>query len=115
MIVAQKWVFHIWIGDKIQVDYSLSILFGLYCLVNMLNSIYNPFVNATSKIKLQMILYIILSIQYLIMAVIFVKYLNLGIKGIVLALILLHDLPLAIIMKIQSKKILSGAQGIWQQ
>jgi len=49
------------------------------------------------------------------MAVIFVKYLNLGIKGIVLALILLHDLPLAIIMKIQSKKILSGAPGIWQQ
>ena len=115
MIIAQKWIFYIWIGDKIQVDYSLSILFGLYCLVNMLNSIYNPFVNATSKIKLQMILYIILSILYLIMAVIFVKYLNLGIKGIVLALILLHDLPLAIIMKIQSKKILSGAPGIWQQ
>jgi len=115
MIIAQKWVLHIWIRDKIKVDYSLSILFGLYCLVNMLNSIYNPFVNATSKIKLQMILYIILSILYLIMAVIFVKYLNLGIKGIVLALILLHDLPLAIIMKIQSKKILSGAPGIWQQ
>jgi len=115
MIIAQKWIFYIWIGDKIQVDYSLSILFSLYCLVYMLNSIYNPFVNATSKIKLQMILYTILSILYLIMAVIFVKYLNLGIKGIVLALILLHDLPLAIIMKIQSKKILSGAPGIWQQ
>jgi len=32
MIVAQKWIFHIWVGDKIQVDYQLSILFGLYYL-----------------------------------------------------------------------------------
>jgi len=115
MIIVQKWVFRIWIGNKIKVDYPLSLLFGFYYLFYMLNNIYNPFINATSKIKLQMILYIILSITYLIMSVIFVKYLNLGIKGIVLSLILFHDLPLSILTKIQSEKILNGTPGIWQQ
>ena len=115
MIIVQKWVFHIWIGDKIDVDYQLSILFVFYYLFYMLNNIYNPFINATSKIKLQMILYIFLSIIYLIMSVIFVKYLNLGIKGIVLSLVLFHDLPLSILTKIQSEKILNGTPGIWQQ
>ncbi len=115
MIIVQKWVFHIWIGDKIDVDYQLSILFVFYYLFYMLNNIYNPFINATSKIKLQMILYIFLSIIYLIMSVIFVKYLNLGIKGIVLSLVLFHDLPLSILTKIQSEKILDGKPGIWQQ
>jgi len=115
MIIVQKWFFHIWIGNKIKVDYPLSLLFGFYYLFYMLNNIYNPFINATSKIKLQMILYIILSITYLIMSVIFVKYLNLGIKGIVLSLILFHDLPLSILTKIQSEKILNGTPGIWQQ
>lgn len=115
MIFVQKWVFHIWIGDKVDVDYQLSILFVFYYLFYMLNNIYNPFINATSKIKLQMILYIILSIIYLIMSVIFVKYLNLGIKGIVLSLVLFHDLPLSILTKIQSEKILDEKPGIWQQ
>ena len=115
MIVAQKLAFRIWIGDKIQVDYQLSILFAIYYLFYMVNNIYNPFINATSKIKLQMILYIILSILYLIVCLIFVKYLNLGIKGILLALVLFHDLPLAILTKIQSEKILNGVPGIWQK
>ncbi|HXK70858.1 MAG TPA: hypothetical protein PK455_06125, partial [Caldisericia bacterium] len=115
MIVAQKCAFRIWIGDKIQVDYQLSILFAIYYLFYMVNNIYNPFINATSKIKLQMILYIILSILYLIVCLIFVKYLNLGIKGILLALVLFHDLPLAILTKIQSEKILNGVPGIWQK
>jgi len=81
----------------------------------MLNNIYNPFINATSKIKLQMIMYIILSLLYIIVAIFLVKYLNLGIKGILLALVLCNDLPLAIIMKIQAKKILNGVPGIWQK
>ena len=115
MIVAQKWIFRLWVGDKIQVDYQLSILFGLYYLFYMINNIYNPFINATSKIKLQMILYVFLSILYLIMAVLFVKYLNLGIKGILLSLVIFHDLPLAILMKIQSGKILNCVPGIWQK
>jgi len=81
----------------------------------MINNIYNPFINATSKIKLQMILYVFLSILYLIMAVFFVKYLNFGIKGILLSLVIFHDLPLAILTKIQSGKILNCVPGIWQK
>ncbi len=115
MIGFQKFAFHLWLKDKLQVDYILSVLFGIYYGFHMLNAIYNPFINSTSKIRLQMILYISLSMVYLVVAVMFLKVFHLGIRGIVLALILFHTMPLSILTMIQSKKILAGAKGIWDK
>ena len=115
MILIQKPVFHIWLKGKISVSYSLSALFFVYYGLYMYNAIYNPFINSTSKVKLQMYVYISMTVLYFIMAVFFVRILHMGINGILLSLVLFHALPLAIVTPIQAHKILNGAVGIWNK
>lgn len=115
MILPQKFIFRIWLGDKIEVNWTLSILFAIYYIFYMSISIYRPLINSTSKIKLQMIAYSIMTVAYIATVIIFVKGLGLGVNGIVLALILTYVLPLAILTRIQAHKILEGAGGIWEK
>lgn len=114
MLVLQKPLFKLWLKNRITVDYTLSLTVITYLIINMKNMIYNPLLNATSKLKLQIILSAIIPFVYLTLAVLFVKYLNLGSKGILIALMISQTIPVAIILPIHTEKILRGeATGIW--
>jgi O-antigen/teichoic acid export membrane protein len=113
MLVSQKLVFRIWLADRINVDWSMSILFCFYYFFFMVKSIYQPLINSTSKIKLQMIAHAIMSVLYLAAVVFFVKTLGLGVNGVVLALIIAYSLPLALLSRLQAHKILAKSGGIW--
>lgn len=108
----QDFVFKIWLKGKVEFNLSLSLAFVVYGLVFQWGSIYNPFLNATGKLKLQLILLFISVPLFIPLCILLVKTLQLGALGIVLALIFL-SLPSSIIYTIQSKKILDGSDGIW--
>lgn len=115
MLLIQKPVFKIWLKGKVEVDYILSLLFVIFYALQMYNIIYNSFINATSKLRLSMIMGLLIVPAFILFVLLFTKYLNFGSKGILLALILTQTLPAAILTPIQSYKILNGTPGIWQK
>ena len=115
MIIIQKPVFKLWLKGKVEVDYVMSLLFVIFYALQMYTIIFNAFVNSTSKLRLSMIMGLIIVPAFILLVLIFTKYLNFGSKGILLALILTQTLPAAILTPIQSYKILNGTPGIWQK
>lgn len=115
MLVSQKIVFRIWLADRISVNWTMSILFCFYYFFYMIKSIYQPLINSTSKIKLQMIAHASMGVLYLVAVVFFVKTLGLGVNGVVLALIVAYSLPLALLSRLQAYKILTKSGGIWSK
>ncbi|PKN80254.1 MAG: hypothetical protein CVU48_02615 [Candidatus Cloacimonetes bacterium HGW-Cloacimonetes-1] len=113
MVFVQKPIFDIWLHGKVQVNYLLSSLLVLYFSLFMIVSIYNPFINSTSKLKLQMMLCIPMAVFYVLFGVLLVKFAGMGSEAIVISLIVFQVLPLAILSPIQAHKILNGATGIW--
>jgi len=115
MLICQEFIFRIWLKGRIDVSYPLSILFIIYYALQMLAGIYEPFINSTNKLRLQMRITYILIPLFIPVTIYLVKYLGLGPSGILIALILLNGLPATILSMIQSKKILEGASGIWNK
>ncbi|MDZ4121264.1 MAG: oligosaccharide flippase family protein, partial [Candidatus Cloacimonadaceae bacterium] len=115
MIAIQKFVFRLWVGELIEIDYALSLLFVVYISFQMWNTIYASFINSTSKLKLSLYLAILLVPPFIPGAVLLVKYMDLGAKGLLINLILLQALPAAIIGPIQTNRIINNVRGIWNQ
>lgn len=115
LIIGQKFVFSIWLNGRIQVDYFLSFLLLVYYTMQMWNSIFDPFINATGKLKISMISIYIIVPLFIPVTVIFVKYLGFGVYGIVTSMIILQGIPNCILLPIRSKKILNNESGIWNE
>lgn len=81
----------------------------------MWQTIFETFINSTSKLKLSIVLASILIPLYIPAAIFFVKYLGLGAAGLLVSTILINDLPSTIIRPIQSKKILENKGGLWSK
>jgi len=115
MLAMQKFVFKLWLNNKIEVNYTLSLLFIVFYSLQMWQTIYETFINSTSKLKLSVTLASILIPLYIPTTIFFVKYLGLGAIGLLISTILINDLPGTIIKPIQSKKILDNKRGIWSK
>ncbi len=113
MVISSKWIFAIWIGDKVQVTYSMSILVCGWALINALNSVYSHFFNGIGRVKVQMILGISAAVFNVPLAIYFGK--RIGIEGILLANIIVL-LPGIFIYPYQYKKLITDkALGIWNK
>ena len=105
--------YRIWVGKEIQIPISISITMGIYVLIIAWSNIYGNFINGTGIIRLEVIFSIIAGIINIPLAIIFSKYLHMGIPGVILAPCICL-LPGCIVWPMQAKKILSGkATGIW--
>lgn len=77
-------LYKLWIGNKITIPLSLTLLCGLYASAATFSSIWTTFINGMGRTKLQLILALISSVLYIPTAIICGK--TFGISGIVLAL-----------------------------
>jgi len=113
MLLISDKVYHFWIGDKVFIPLILSAAWAFFIAIQSLNTIFVHFINGTGKVKLQMILGIISAILNIPLSIIFAKYLNFGITGVLCATILTQVLAIVFIF-IQYKQIIRGnLQGIW--
>lgn len=113
MVGSSKFIFEIWIGNKVVVPLMMSILVCLWMIMNAFNSIYSHFLNGVGKVKLQMYLGISSAILNVPLAI----YLGnkIGIEGIILANVLI-TLPGFIIYPNQYKRVISErATGLWNK
>ncbi|MES2375623.1 MAG: MATE family efflux transporter [Bacteroidota bacterium] len=81
-------VFKIWVGDKIQVPFSLSVGMAVYFSVTLFTLVYTVVLNGTGNVKMQSIVSIITAILHIPVVLFFIRYLHLGLNSIVYASIL---------------------------
>ncbi len=105
--------YRIWVGREIHIPIAISIAMGIYVLIIAWSSIYSNFINGTGIIRMELVVSIIAGIVNIPLAIVFSKYMHMGIPGIILAPCICL-LPGCIVWPMQVKKILSGkATGIW--
>lgn len=113
MLITSKWVYQVWIGDKVTISYIMSAFVGAWVLLNAWNGIYSHFLNGVGKIKLQLYLGITAAALNIPLAIFL--GLKIGVEGVLLSNVILAFIQ-SLIYPIQYKKIITGnAQGIWNK
>ena len=111
MFIFSPWVYKIWVGEKIVISYSISLLVAVWVLLNAWNGIFSHFLNGIGKIKLQ--LYLGISAAILNVPLALFLGLKFGVNGVLLSNVILV-LAVSWIFPLQYKKIINNtANGIW--
>jgi O-antigen/teichoic acid export membrane protein len=105
MVVLSNLIYKIWIGRKIEIPMSLSILMGVYVTMFNWNNIYSYFLNGIGKIKIQLYISISAGLFFIPLAIFLSKFF--GLTGIIssMCIVMIHG---SIITPIVYKKIISG-------
>jgi O-antigen/teichoic acid export membrane protein len=115
MILLSNFVYPIWTQNKVEVPYILTILMGIYVLQTSFNGILINIINGIGKIKLQVLVGTISAILNIPLSILFVKYTNLGVSGVMLGT-LVSLLPQSYFIYIQLHKVVNNkAHGIWDK
>lgn len=78
-------IIHLWIGKDFIVDNMLIIAMALFILVSTWSNIFSYFVNATDNLNVQINTSIVAIIVNIPLSIIFVRFLEMGVYGIVFA------------------------------
>lgn len=97
-----------WIKEKLHYSKHLFLYMGIFVLVRVYGDIYFYFLNGISKIRLQLILFIVGAIINIPLSILFVTKFNLGTSGVILATIICL-FSFVILMPIQTFYILKKA------
>jgi len=113
LVALSPWVLKLWVGDKIQVPFSLSVLCASYFLIYTYGSIYVNIVNGIGKLKMQMIFSVVEAVVFVPLTILCAR--KFGIDGVMVATIVV-TVPTLLWAPYQSLKLLNGtAKGIWNQ
>lgn len=111
MVICSRFVYNIWVGKNIQVDYFVQVLLLGYFIASMWCGIYCNILNGTGKVKLQFIITLIEAIIHIPLAIFLGKIY--GIYGVLASMFIMTFIN-TIWEPIQVNKILSNkAKGIW--
>lgn len=106
MLVISPFAYHIWIGNKVSIDFLLSAAVLIYCLATMISGIFVAVVNGSGKLKVQMYACVVSPIIYLGIFFLCASYLNIGVYSIIIASIIANYNGL-ILAPIQCRKMLN--------
>ena len=111
MIAASAAVYRLWIGEAVQVRWSVSVVVAIYVATNIWNMLYSMLLNGMGKIRLQLYVSLLGTALNIPLAIALGRVF--GIEGVVLSSILLNLIS-AIYAPIQVKRLLDrSAKGIW--
>ncbi len=115
MLVFSGFFYRVWLGKVVEIPFHLSLVVFIYFIFHSLSLIYTSFLNGVGKIRLSLISAIVEAIIYIPAALLFSKYMGMGVGGIVLASAL-SPLIGCIWMPIQYYKLINQkATGIWDK
>lgn len=111
MLVVSSLFYDVWIGDSVNVRFSLSCAVLLYSLAQIIGAIYMHMINGIGTIRIQMITYILFALISFPLMVYSCRIF--GIVGIVVMPSVVY-IAQALLGKLQLRKLVSQkAQGIW--
>ncbi|HEX2847754.1 MAG TPA: oligosaccharide flippase family protein [Chitinophagaceae bacterium] len=109
--VMTKFIFRIWLPDSLNVAPSLSISMAVYMICYSCLALNCYFLNGIGKLKVQLLLYVVVSIVNIPMGIVFGKLW--GVEGVILANVMAF-IVMNIVLWIQTNRILANkATGIW--
>lgn len=111
MLAASSFVYDIWIGDSVLIPFSLSLCLLIYCISNIISSIYMNIINGIGCVRLQTIIYVLFG--FLSWPLMTFSCRLFGLEGVLLIPGALFFAQ-AFLMKIQLNKLIAQkATGIW--
>lgn len=114
MVLISNWVYRFWVGEEIQIPFSLSIAFGVYTILRLYITPFSSFINGIGKLKLMVISTFFEIAIYLILIFTFSGIFE-NSTGIVLAIVGTAVL-VWFIQPLQTHKLLNKtAKGIWNK
>lgn len=114
MTIGSPLVYHIWIGIKASVPFSMTVLVGLYELILILSTRYSFVLNGIGALRLQLYVTIAMALCYVPLAIWVVGQYN-NINALLLLMCFIN-MPGLVVNIIQYYKIIGGkAKGIWIQ
>ena len=78
----------LWIGNNLHISSSLALMMGIYTIVLAWCNNYAFFLNSINKIKIQFFTLFVGALLNIPLSIFFIKYMNLGNEGVVLATII---------------------------
>jgi len=88
MLACSGYAYHLWVGDKVKVDFKISLFMMLYTVIVSYGNIYIMVLNGIGKIRLQMIVNVVCMIVFIPLSYYLAVILKMGITGIILATII---------------------------
>lgn len=114
MIVLSPFVYTIWIGDKVAIPFSITLLMGLYEFILIVSVRYSYILNGIGALRLQLYITITAVILFIPLAII-TGIRTHDINGLLIVMCAVN-LPGMIINAIQYYKIINGtAKGLWKK
>lgn len=114
MTIGSPLVYHIWIGTKASVPFSMTVLVGLYELILILSTRYSFVLNGIGVLRLQLYVTIAMALCYMPLAIWVVGQYN-NINALLLLMCFIN-IPGLVVNILQYYKIIGGkAKGIWVQ
>jgi len=113
ILFCSKFIFKFWIGDSVEIPFGLCFLLSLYVILYICLNINSYFLNGVGKIRLQLYLYVIVSILNIPLCIFLAS--KLGVNGVVISNLLMF-IGMNIILWIQTDKILAlEDNGLWSK
>ncbi len=113
VLAVSPWVFHIWLGDKVEVPFSLSVAMSTYVISYVWMAIYTILLNGIGKIRMQLYVSVVAGILYIPLVIYLGKIW--GLIGITLISTIFFMVTGAV-YAIQVRRILNNsAVGVWNK
>ncbi|MBD5338544.1 MAG: MATE family efflux transporter [Bacteroides sp.] len=113
MVILSKFVYSIWIDNRVQIPLKLSILIAVYVCILMWSLSYSSFINGTGKLRMQTIMTFTIAILFIPICYLLGK--PFGVAGVVTGMCILNLITL-FSNKIQFDLILNKrANGVWDK
>lgn len=113
LLIISPWVYNLWIGNKVQISFMLSLTMAISFLCQTLSAVNVNQINGFGKLRLQTIIFIIFALISWPLFTYSARYF--GITGIILVPAAVYFVQ-GISAEIQIKKILNKtATGIWKK
>lgn len=114
MVAASPIIYHIWIGDKAEIPFAMTVLVGIYQFLLICSTRYSFVLNGFGKLHLQLYVTIAASVAYIPLAIVAVNIAN-SINTLLVVMVIIN-LPGLIANAIQYNKLIGGkATGIWNR
>lgn len=115
MLIAANFMIKLWIGDAVQISFSLSLSICAYIAVSNWNAIFANFSNGVGKLRIQIMYAIIMGIVNIPLCFILVKIFNFGTFAMPLSNFICLVFG-GVISYVQYIKIVGGtATGVWNK
>lgn len=114
MLFCSPFVYSIWVGDKIEIPFAVSLTMALYASINVYLTPYSHYINGMGKLFLSTRLIVFIIICYIPLAVILAKS-PLHLAGVMLATCIINAIGIPIGIYQTNALINQKAYGIWNK